>query len=53
MNRWGATAGFIFGMLQSAACTTVDGLSQRNQIKKLKPDKEKHYHCDTIYEYEE
>ena len=26
---------------------------KNSKIKKLKPDKEKHYHCDTIYEYEE
>ena len=26
---------------------------KNSKIRKLKPDKEKHYHCDTIYEYEE
>ena len=26
---------------------------KNSKIKKLKPDKEKHYHCDTIYEHED
>ena len=26
---------------------------ENSKIKKLKPDKEKHYHCDTIYEHED